>query len=174
MALLTGSAGTLRTLADGTVRVVVDFQPGDRRRVMDLFGEHGTPMICGRLTDAAALARAREETQQQAPAEGAPGDYGELANILHRSSFFRTQAVWEACGTDKKFQDWVRRQPSVVSGQFAYWDALGEGRSVFAHVRRVAEGAGTGIKPRYCGVPLTQEEHQRQHDRGESAVDSAG
>lgn len=70
---------------------------------------------------------------------------------------------------DRAFQDWVRRQPSCISGGFSEW-VDGEGRCEFAHVRRVCLGSGTGIKPLFAGVPLTHAEHTMQHERGEAYV----
>jgi hypothetical protein len=39
-----------------------------------------------------------------------------------------------------------------------------------AHVRRVANGAGTAIKPPYSAIPLCNEDHSAQHQHGESAI----
>jgi hypothetical protein len=43
-------------------------------------------------------------------------------------------------------------------------------RCVAAHVRRVADGFGTGIKADYACIPLTDEEHQQQHQAGEESL----
>jgi hypothetical protein len=69
--------------------------------------------------------------------------------------------------TDKAFREWIRRQPSCISGRFSEW-VNGEGRCVAAHVRR-AKNSGTGFKASFCCVPLTQEEHLLQHQKGEAA-----
>ena len=71
--------------------------------------------------------------------------------------------------TDQDFIAWVRLQPSCISGQFAYWQD-GVGHCEFAHVRRVAQGSGMGIKPAFSGVPLTAAEHRMQHEKGEAYV----
>ncbi|MHC5536680.1 hypothetical protein ACYOEI_00215 [Singulisphaera rosea] len=70
-------------------------------------------------------------------------------------------------GTDKKFLDWIRCQPSCLSGRFSEW-VDGEGRSIPAHVRRAKE-AGTAFKPEYSAVPLHFDEHNEQSWYGESA-----
>jgi hypothetical protein len=44
MTVLSGAAMTLRTLADGTVRVTVDFEPKDRKACMEMMGEPGQPI----------------------------------------------------------------------------------------------------------------------------------
>lgn len=68
---------------------------------------------------------------------------------------------------DKAFQEWVRTQPSCISGGFSEW-VDGVGRNEYCHVRRVANGAGVGIKPPFSGVPMTHAEHAMQHQHGEA------
>ncbi len=70
---------------------------------------------------------------------------------------------------DNKYMAWIRRQPSCVSGHQDWFEKYGEGRCVYAHIRR-ARNSGVGHKPLYHGVPLTQAEHQLQHDKGEKAL----
>lgn len=65
-------------------------------------------------------------------------------------------------GTDKEYQAYIRQWPSCVSG--AYNEVVnGEGRSIYAHARLVAHGAGTGIKPPYSGTPVTNDEHLNEY-----------
>jgi len=74
-------------------------------------------------------------------------------------------------GTDTEYLDWLRCWPSCLSG--AYSEVVnGEGKCEAAHVRRVASGAGVAIKPEYSAVPLTHDEHNLQHQKGESAFTS--
>jgi hypothetical protein len=40
---LSGAAMSLRTMADGTVRVTIDFDPKDRKAVMEMLGSPGQP-----------------------------------------------------------------------------------------------------------------------------------
>jgi hypothetical protein len=75
-----------------------------------------------------------------------------------------------AKGTDKAFREWVQRQPSCLSGRFSEW-VDGEGRCLAAHVRRAGE-SGTAFKALYACVPLTRQEHDLQHQQGESALAS--
>lgn len=95
-------------------------------------------------------------------------EHGAYYQQLHRMGWFYNPAVWRALGTDEDYRAWIQHQPSCVSGDFSEW-VHGEGRCIAAHVRRVAEGAGTGHKPPYSCVPLTDAEHQRQHQLGEGA-----
>lgn len=70
-------------------------------------------------------------------------------------------------GTDRKFLEWIKFQPSCLSGNFSEW-VDGEGRSIPAHVRRSRE-AGTAFKPGYSAIPLTFDEHNEQSWYGEAA-----
>lgn len=69
-------------------------------------------------------------------------------------------------GSDEEYQAYVRQFPSVLTLRYDEF-VHGEGRSVFAHDRSVSDGAGTGIKPPYSGVPLTNKEHQMTHQNGQ-------
>lgn len=144
----------IRELADGTIRVQVDIDPPYRADFHKLFPEIGMPVAI------APLAPDFEQSQE-------PGDdFGDEAALLHRSGFFYVQEVLKALGTDDDFREWVQRQPSCLTGKFSeYVD--GEGRCVAAHVRRSGE-SGTAFKAEYACVPLTDEEHQWQHQHGES------
>jgi hypothetical protein len=70
------------------------------------------------------------------------------------------ESPWYQFGTDKEFQDFVRKQPSAFSGK--------KENIVFAH-HRTAENSGTAIKPPFSGIPLTWEEHALQHRIGQYA-----
>jgi len=65
-------------------------------------------------------------------------------------------------GGDDKYQAYIRGFPSCLTNDFKEFPN-GEGRSVFAHIRK---NAGTGYKPPYSGVPLTQVQHANQHQHG--------
>lgn len=95
-------------------------------------------------------------------------DWGQAYRELYRQGFFNNPALWRWAGGDADYQAWCRGRKSVVSGR-ADW-ADGVARCEYAHVRRVAAGAGVGIKPEYSGVPLTHAEHALQHSQGEAAL----
>ena len=80
-----------------------------------------------------------------------------------------TQLIEKATakGTDREFQDYVRKFPSVLTNDFKEW-VNGEGYSIFAHQRSVEDGAGMALKPPYSGVPLTFAQHQNTHQYGQS------
>lgn len=95
-----------------------------------------------------------------------PAKYGAYAQKLRLSRFFFTPQVWQAIGSDKHYQDWCRRQPSAFSRR----PGTEADPIQYAHVRRIADGAGTSIKPTHCGIPLLASEHARQHQHGESVL----
>ena len=88
--------------------------------------------------------------------------FGKEANFLHKSSFFRRPDVWKKVGTDDQFLAWIRQQPCAYSNQPGPCEA--------AHVRRVANGSGMGIKPEYSAIPLKSQHHQMQHQQGEGVL----
>lgn len=99
------------------------------------------------------------------------GPYGKHAQALRQSSFFRSPDVWHAIGADDEFLEWCRHQ------RCAFYAAGNkpnsaitqcQGSTVPAHVRRVADGAGTGIKPPYSAIPCCDNHHKLQHQHGES------
>lgn len=156
-AVLPAVARTLNTLSDGTVRLRIDFEPRDREVAMRLFGEPGSAIAVARLTVEAA----QQQLQQQMAAP-----FGELAKTLRLSSFFRTTNVWAKIGQDKDFLAWLRQQPCAYCKAKPSQHAPTQA----AHVRRVANGSGTAIKPAYSAIPLCHSHHALQHQQGESAL----
>lgn len=68
------------------------------------------------------------------------------------------ESPWYQFGTDKEFQEFVRKQPSALS--------TSKKDIVFAHYR-TAKNSGTANKPPFSGIPLTFEEHLIQHQIGQ-------
>jgi hypothetical protein len=98
--------------------------------------------------------------------------YGHQASELYRSGFFYALPVLEAIGTDVEFLDWIRAQPCAVTGERDYHKDEATGvvteRCEAAHVRRIADGAGTAEKPPYSAIPLVHAWHDAQTRYGES------
>lgn len=106
--------------------------------------------------------------QQHAPAEAQPAPatkpYGNYAAILHKEGFFYIRPVLKAIGNDEEYLAWLRtRKCCVRESGYCHGDI------VAAHVRRVANGSGAGIKPPFSAVPMCDGHHQVQHQKGESA-----
>ncbi len=88
------------------------------------------------------------------------GDHSGYARKLHAAGIFRMPKLWKALGSDDEYRQWIREQPSCVTG-YKPCEA--------AHVRRAGE-SGTGYKAQYACVPLLPEEHKLQHQSGEYAL----
>lgn len=65
--------------------------------------------------------------------------------------------------------DWLKTEPCCIRGSLVA-DKAHDGDVVPAHVRRIAAGAGTGVKPEYSAVPMCDRHHGLQHQHGESEV----
>lgn len=110
---------------------------------------------------------ARASLDKVATVEAKP--FGKQASELYRTGFFFVPSVLEAIGTDDDFLEWIKSLECCVRGSLIA-DKAHEGDIVPAHVRRIAHGAGTGIKPRYSAVSMCNKHHQLQHQHGESEV----
>lgn len=97
----------------------------------------------------------------------AKGQYGDYAAKLYKSGFFLSEAVCESLGTDEEYRKWIQGCASCISNKYNYTE-LGP-KCEAAHVRRAGQ-SGTGYKAPYSCIPLTHEEHQLQHQKGESAL----
>lgn len=154
-AILRGSFVRMQTMADGTPRLIIDLPQTTLTQLGALELDPGAPLAIARLTQQAA---------QQASQVAAQAIYGEEAKTLRLSTFFRTPQVWQAVGTDAEFLAWLRTQPCCSPIRPHGGDV------VAAHVRRVSEGAGTGIKPPYCAIPLCDHHHGQSHQYGDSRI----
>lgn len=95
--------------------------------------------------------------------------FGKQAADLYRVGFFFNPIVMAAVGTDQDYLDWLKTQPCCVRG-IMIADKAHDGDIVPAHVRRIAAGAGTAIKPSHSAVPLCDGHHKLQHQHGESEL----
>lgn len=100
------------------------------------------------------------ETSPPSP-RSAKHEHGDYARKLYTSGFFLHPEVWEVCGSDAQFLEWIRTRPSCLDGDDYNIQAC--------HVRRVKDGAGTAIKPPYCAVPMTETQHILQSSQGETS-----
>jgi len=150
-----------KEMADGTLRVQFDVEPNDRKAFLSMFPDNGDPIAVARL-DPESVRRHQNQVAFAEPPK--KGDYGQFAKWLVQSGFFRRPDVWKYLGSDDLFLEWLKTQGC------AHKDRNCSGDIVPAHVRRVAEGAGTAHKPAYCAIPLCDNHHQMQHQQGESAL----
>lgn len=64
------STTTVRTMADGSLRISLDIEPRHARDAFNLFGAPGTPVALARITAEAATAEARKEFEPERPKGG--------------------------------------------------------------------------------------------------------
>lgn len=194
MTAIQATVSKFMSLADGTLRIQVDIHQNDTKDALELLCEVGRQVAVAALTDAAGEAIVTELTEspasppqpscmaeerwmaeqagagsgRQVASEDECDNYaGKLLQQFYRNGFFHAKPVLEALGPDSNFLQWCR-------GQLVCWacNATGEKDNPIqaAHYRKVAAGAGTGIKPPYCALPLCRKCHLKQHDKGYSAI----
>jgi len=144
---IAGVRKAVKELVDGTLRIQIDIEPRDKAAFHRLFPEIDTPVAIAPI-----------QLKPQAVT------WGQEAATLVQSGFFRMPAVWREVAADAVFLRWLLDQPCAVKSM------LCQGDVVAAHVRRIENGAGTGIKPEYSAIPLCHLHHTAQHNHGEGAI----
>ena len=176
-----GTRKAIKEMADGTLRIQIDIEPRDKKLFHKLFPEIDMPVAIAPLVPVAeGFCNSSQELSvytndpSNIPISGeikvrrsnsSVSLFGAFAQDLRRSSFFRRPEVWRAVGSDDEFLEWLKTQDCAAPKGFGH-----SGDVVPAHVRRVANGSGTGVKPQYSAIPLCSEHHSLQHNNGESAI----
>lgn len=88
-----GATGTVKTMADGTFRIVIDIDPRYAQEAFKLFGAPGTPVALARLTNAAAV---QQDRAAQAPAEPETPKGGQLSQWCAMRC--NEEAFWQFLG----------------------------------------------------------------------------
>jgi len=158
-----GSTARAQTMADSSLRLTIDISPKDMQTAFTMFGTPGTAVALAVIKNEVAVEHDRPKADLKT-------EYGEYARSLKLSDFFRTPAVWKAVGKDAWYLEWVKRQPSALSGEYSEFHDDGGEYCIPAHVRRIEHGSGTAIKPPYSAIPLTKMEHDKAHQEGDSAI----
>lgn len=152
VAAIAGQLVGYRTLADGALRITVDLPETETQHFHSLFPAVHCEVAVTPLRPVEAAASQTE-------------DYGKFAQELKLSAFTRTLAVWKATGSDDLFLEWVRTQKCVArSGKPC------NGPMQAAHVWRLKDDFGKGIKGDYAAVPLCAFHHQLHHQESEDAI----
>lgn len=150
---IAGQLMSYRTLADGSLRITVDLPETETQHFHGLF-----PAVHCEV----AVAPMRPV---QMAASQTKGLYGEQARELRLSAFFGYHDVWRAVGSDDQFLAWVRTQKCVArSGQPC------DGPIQAAHVWRLKDDFGKGVKGPYAAVPLCAFHHRLHHQETEDAI----
>lgn len=180
MTAIAGTVTGFRSMADGTVQLRINMNEQESRQAMKLLCEVGAAVGIARLMEPGENAicytglpciptpnpDAPGRTQDPSPDDDEASEgkalYGQEARELRLSGMFLRPDVWKAVGSDAQFLKWLTTQPCAARRLTSC-----QGDIVAAHVRRIANGAGTGIKPEYSAIPLCWKHHTEQHRSGE-------
>ena len=159
VAAIAGQLMSYRTLADGGLRITVDLPLTESEHFHKLFKEvHCQVAVAPMLP--VDLAKHTEASEEK-PAE----DYGQYAKALRLSVFFGIPEVWRATGSDEQFLAFVRTQKCCARSGVPC-----DGPIQAAHVWRLRDGFGKGVKGPYAACPLCARHHGLQHNDGEGAI----
>jgi hypothetical protein len=152
----------IREYADGSLAVRIVIAPPDKQAFMRLLPDVDLPIFIARETTESAQAGLQEQ---------AVAAYGEFAKELRlHSNWMGNPDVWKHLGTDEEYLDWCRNQKCAHCNRAPDWEMDTLVLNEAAHVRRVANGAGTAIKPPYSAITLCSGCHRNQHQHGEDAI----
>lgn len=191
MSAIQATVSKFMSLADGTLRIQIDVHQKDTDGALILLCAVGRQVGVAALTeeltatdianhppDSEGFRKAQEELiapivdkaqeiLDKGTEDECDNNAGKLIQKFYQNGFFHATPVLQALGPDSTFLQWCRGQPRCYS-----CDAEDSERNPIqaAHYRKVAAGAGTGIKPEYSALPLCQKCHLKQHNEGYSAV----
>lgn len=147
-AVVSGSSVKVSTMADDTLRVVIDVEPRYADAAFAMFGRRGTPVALAVLTTEAAVADMRSEVQAE--------DYGHHYTALYMRGFFHNPRVAQAFGATMEMLpedriERIKRYVYVETGSqslkeippeyfVAVCDALGVADAVPASILEAAAG----------------------------------
>lgn len=152
----------LKEYEDGSLAVRVMIAPSDKQTFMRLLPDVNLPIFIARETPESAQKDLQDKTVQT---------YGEFAReLMLHSDWMGNPKVWKEIGTDEEYLEWCRNQKCAHCSKAPEWEMDTLVLNEAAHVRRVANGAGTAIKPTYSAIPLCSGCHKEQHRIGEEAL----
>lgn len=160
-AVVVGYTQTISTRVDNSSTLKINFSEVNTPDALKLFGKNGTRVVIALMSEDIEDPMREVTIKECDEIEDVCTTKFKYANHLYLSSFFRTPSVWKAVGTDAEFLSYLRTLPCAFCGKSP---------SVVGHVRRIANGAGTGKKPEYSAIPLCNDCHQEHHQHGESVL----
>lgn len=156
LSAIAGQLMAYKTLADGTLRITVDLPETETQHFHSLFPAVHCEVAVAPMRPAQLVA---SQTTEEAP------DYGQYAKALRLSVFFGIPEVWAATGSDDQFLAFVRTQKCIARSGLPC-----QGPIQAAHVWRLKDGFGKGVKGPYAAVALCHHHHALQHANGEEAI----
>lgn len=163
---LEASTGTFKSLVDGTLRLIIDFEPRNKNDAVKYFGSIGTHIVVAPLTKQANITNDITQTVST------KGPYGNYAQILDKNGFWMHDAVHDLAGSDADYQAWCRTQPCTMHYGHCAPECWNENKGcfdiVYAHMN-FSCNSGKGIKNKTKdGMPLCNTAHMLiQHQDGD-------
>lgn len=77
-----GASTTVKTMADGSLRLAIDIEPRHAQAAFALFGSPGTPVALARITNEAAVEHDRQAQRDPEPEKPKGGALAKLAGML--------------------------------------------------------------------------------------------
>lgn len=98
-AAIMATTGKVSTLADNTLRIVVEIAPKDAKAAFALFGTQGTAVALARITPEAATGEMRKDMMQ-----GAKGPHGLAYTLLYKAGFWFAPPLHAALGIEGEIE----------------------------------------------------------------------
>ena len=105
MSVIEASSVKVGTMADGTLRLSVDIEPGLAKAAFAMFGMPGTPLAL------AALKTAAQQAQEDAPKPAG----GPLARLAGQWCQMPQFLAWSGCNTAELAAEFIRRECGIQS-----------------------------------------------------------
>jgi hypothetical protein len=153
--VITGNVIEFEKRSDGIVYAQIAIDSEYSVKAEEILSGKRIPVVVARLNN--------EDVKKKS------GPYGQYARALVQSGFFRSPVLWNAVGTDGQYLTWLKKQRCAFTGEYGHED----NPIVAAHVRRVSNGSGMGIKPPFSAIPLNNFHHQQQHLHGEDSINDS-
>lgn len=96
-AAIMATTGKVTTMADNTLRLIVEIPPKYAKIAFSLFGSQGTPVALALITPEASIADMHKEMTASAPAAG-EGPHGDAYTLLYKTGFWFAPPLHEALG----------------------------------------------------------------------------
>lgn len=158
----------MKEYVDGALAFKLVIHPKDKAEFRRLWPKPGMAAVLAREAPGVGGDLMRAAVADEPP------KYGPHARALRTHiNFMGATKVWQAVGADEDYLEWLRTLPCAHCKWVPHWEMDTYVPCHAAHVRRVASGSGTSIKPKYSAIPLCPHGHGKschavQHQEGES------
>lgn len=143
MSAVLASYVKMSTLVDGTMRIVLDVEPGAAADAFSLLGSPGTSIALARITKEAAVAHDRRQQQESVNEGSRPAS---ASPASERRSIALAGRVKLACDRSD-FYDWLRQESAYEEIVIEETDALApQGGNVYF------QDISEAVVKRLCGV----------------------